>query len=212
MLLKIELSEVTLVGNVLYFLEDRAQEGFIKALVNRIVQDLPLPAESLRHDIRSARGGSTVIPEFEKFMKDSIRLSPSDISLLVISIDGNCKGYNNRVRQLKKYINETHPLIDKIAFAIPDPHIERWYILDQRAFKNGVGVDSAPQMPPYKCDKEYYKNLLRQALIDCGINSLFGGSEYAENIVKSIESLESLLHQDNSFKNFVEDVKRILQH
>jgi hypothetical protein len=203
---------VTLVVKVLYFLEDRAQEGFIRALVNRIVQDLPIPVESLQHDIRSARGGSTVIPEFEKFMKDSTRFSPSTISLLVVAIDGNCKGYNNRIKQLKKCMSETHPLVDKIAFAIPDPHIERWYIMDQRAFKNGVGVDSAPKMPPYKCDKEYYKNLLRNALINCGVSSLFGGSEYAENIVRSIVSIETLLRQDNSFKNFVEDVKRILQH
>jgi hypothetical protein len=202
---------VILVVKILYFLEDRAQEGFIKALVNRIANDLHIPSSSLVNDVRSARGGSTVITEFERFMKDTMQSRSSEVDILIVSIDGNCKGYKKRVKQLLGYIKLSHPLKNKVVFAVPDPHIERWYLMDQRAFKNGVGIDRAPQMPAYKCKKDYYKNLLHQALADSDISSLFGGAEYAENIVSNIESLDSLFNQNAGFKNFIEDLRSLLR-
>jgi hypothetical protein len=203
---------VTLVARILYFLEDRAQEGFIKALVNRIAHDIPISVNNFSHDIRSARGGSTVIPEFKRFMKDTMQISPSDVDLLVVAIDGNCKGHNERVRQLKGYVNPLHPLRSKIVYAVPDPHIERWYMMDQRAFKNGVGIDRAPDMPPYKCKKDYYKSKLRQALAESDVSSLLGGAEYAEDIVSNMESLDSLFNQNAGFQNFIEDLRNFFRH
>lgn len=188
------------------------QEGFIKALVNKIAQDLSIPADSLSHDVRSGRGGSTVIPEFERFMEDTMQTSSSDVDLLIVAIDGNCKGHSGRVRQLEKCIKQNHPLRNKVVYAVPDPHIERWYIMDQRAFKNGVGVDKAPNMPPYKCKKDYYKSLLRQALAESNIASYFGGAEYAENIVNSVTSLDSLFSQNAGFQKFVENLRNFLRH
>jgi len=40
---------------IVYFLEDRAQEGFIKAIVERVAQEEGFLQDSLSHDIRSAR-------------------------------------------------------------------------------------------------------------------------------------------------------------
>ena len=196
---------------ILYFLEDIMQEGFIKALVNRIAQDVSIPNDSLKHDVRSARGGSTVIPEFKRFMKDAMQTSSSDVDLLIVAIDGNCKGYRDRIRQLQGYISPNHPLRDKVVYAVPDPHIERWYIMDQRAFKNGVKIDRAPDMPPYKCKKDYYKSLLHQALAESNVTSLLGGAEYAENIVNNIVSLDSLGDQNAGFKNFLEYLRNFLR-
>lgn len=196
---------------ILYFLEDIMQEGFIKALVNKIAQDLSIPADSLNHDVRSGRGGSTVIPEFKKFMEDTMKTSSSGVDLLIVAIDGNCKGHRGRVRQLEKCIKQDHPLRDKVVYAVPDPHIERWYIMDQQAFKGGVGVHKAPDMPPYKCKKDYYKNLLRQTLAESDIASYLGGDEYAENIVHRITSLDSLFSQDAGFQEFVEGLRQFFR-
>jgi hypothetical protein len=192
---------------ILYFLEDRAQEGFIKALVNRVAQDESIPLNSLNHDVRSARGGSRAITEFGRFMRDTMQTSSSDVDLLIVAIDGNCKGYRDRVRQLEQYIRQNHPLRNKVVYAVPDPHIERWYMMDQRAFKNGVGVDRSPDMPPYKCKKDYYKQLLRKTLVESNVGSLLGGAEYAENIVSSITSLDSLRSQNAGFQNFVDGLR-----
>ena len=194
-------------ARILYFLEDRVQEGFIKALVNRIAQDASIPIDSLNHDVRSARGGSTVIPEFKRFMKDTIQTSSAEVDLLVIAIDGNCKGHNDRIRQLERHISQNHPLKDKVVYAVPDPHIERWYMMDQRAFKNGVGIDRAPDMPTYKCKKNYYKSLLHEALAESNVGSLLGGAEYADNIVNSITSLDSLRSQNAGFQTFIDGLR-----
>jgi len=78
---------------IVYFLEDRTQEGFIKAMVERIAKEESVSLHSLIHDIRSARGGSRIIIEFKNFLKDSIKMDLSDIDLLIVAIDGNCKGY-----------------------------------------------------------------------------------------------------------------------
>jgi len=192
---------------ILYFLEDRAQEGFIKALVNRIAQDESIPLNSLNHDVRSARGGSRAITEFKKFTRDTMQTSPSDVDLLIVAIDGNCKGSRDQIRQLKQHIRQNHPLKDKVVYAVPDPHIERWYIMDQRAFKDGVGVEKSPDMPPYKCKKDYYKKLLRDTLAESNVGSLLGGAEYAENIVSNITSLNPLLSQNAGFQTFVDGLR-----
>lgn len=196
---------------ILYFLEDRAQEGFVKALVERIAEEESIPVSSLVHNVRSARGGYRIIREFRNFLRDTVRVGTAEADLLIVAIDGNCKGYNERVTQLKKYIKATHPFKDKVVYAVPDPHIERWYIIDQRAFKNGVGLDKAPDLPVYKCKKDYYKQVLYQALKTSDVHPLLGGVEYAERIVKNIENLETLGRQNAGFQTFVEDLKRMFK-
>jgi hypothetical protein len=196
---------------ILYFLEDRAQEGFVKALVERIAKDESIPAESLIPDIRSARGGYRIIKEFRNFMKDTIETEPSEVDLLIVAIDGNCKGRAERVRELGKCIKPTHPLRDKIVYAVPDPHIERWYIMDQRAFKDGVGLERVPDMPQYKCKKDYYKQILNQTLRESNINSLLTGAEYGEKIVENIEDLESFCRLNSGCQTFMEDLRNIFR-
>lgn len=192
---------------ILYFLEDRAQEGFIKALVNRIAQDESIPLNSLNHDVRSARGGSRAIREFKTFMRDIMKTNPSDVDLLIVAIDGDCKGHRDQVDKLKQYIRQDHPLRDKVVYAVPDPHIERWYMMDQRAFKNGTGVARSPSMPPYKCKKGYYKQVVRDALAKSDTVSLLGGAEYAEGIVASMTSLDALRNQNAGFQVFVDSLR-----
>lgn len=183
------------------------QEGFIKALVNRIAQDLSIPADSLTHDVRSARGGSTVILEFKRFMRDTAQNGWTEADLLIVAIDGNCKGHSTRIRQLQKYVSQNHPLSNKVIYAVPDPHIERWYMMDQRAFKNGVGVDRAPATPSYKCKRAYYKHLLRCALAEASVGSLLGGAEYATDIVANMTSLDWLATQNAGFQTFLDGVR-----
>lgn len=213
MLSKTESYEETLVDNrrILYFLEDRAQEGFIKALVERAAEEGLIPASSLTHDIRSARYGSRVLREFKNFLRDTRKTEPSEVDLLIVAIDGNCKGHRDRIRQLERMIKPNHPFKDRVIYAVPDPHIERWYIMDQRAFKNGVGLDKAPDLPPYKCKKAHYKQAVNQALKESGVSSLLGGAEYAERIVASIKDLESFGGKNAGCKTFLEDLRNMFK-
>ena len=203
---------VTSVGSVhiLYFLEDRAQEHFIKALVRRIAEDVDIPSSNLRDNIASARGGSRVVNEFKKFIKDYSKTRMTGIDFLVVAIDGNCQSHAKRIEQLEKLVKPNYPFKGRVVYAVPDPHIERWYLLDQRAFKHGVGVGKGPDLPTYKCEKNYYKDILGKALREGGISSLLGGVEYAERIVEKIQNLDSLFPRDASFQAFVEEIKRML--
>ncbi|MDI6755449.1 MAG: DUF4276 family protein [Thermodesulfobacteriota bacterium] len=192
---------------ILYFLEDRAQEGFIKALVERVAKEEAIVPGTLIHQVRSARGGYRVIAAFRKFIKDTIKRQPPEADFLIVAIDGNCKGHKERVKELERFIKPTHPFKNKIIYAVPDPHIERWYIIDQRAFKDGVGLNKGPDLPPYKCKKEHYKQVLNRALRESKVNSLLGGVEYAEKIIDNIENLDLLAKQNAGFQNFVEDLR-----
>ena len=196
---------------ILYFLEDRAQEGFIKALVERIAKEESIPTGSLIHDVRSARGGSRIIKEFKNFLRDYSKAETIDIDFLVVAIDGNCKGYNKRINQLEGDIKPDHPFKNRVVYAVPDPHIERWYIMDQKALRDGVGIAKAPDLPPYKCKKGYYKQVLNQTLKDSNVNSTLSGAEYAERIVDNIEDMESLGRQNAGFQTFVQDLRRMFK-
>lgn len=202
-------SEVTLVDRirVVYFLEDRAQEGLIKAIVQRVAQEEGLVSIHLAHDIRSARYGSKVIREFKRFLNDLRKSQEFTPDLFVVVIDGNCKGYNQRLEQLKKFIKPTDSFRDRIVYAVPDPHIERWYLMDQRALKEATGLPQAPAMPPYKCKKDHYKQVLRNALSQPPLRSLLGGVEFAEKIVDHMVNLETLGLQNAGFERLISDLR-----
>ena len=51
--------------------------------------------------------------------------------LIVAATDANCKGLNARTRE----IADPDPRTPPVVLAIPDPHIERWLLLDGAAFK-----------------------------------------------------------------------------
>lgn len=196
---------------ILYFLEDRAQESFIKAIVRKIAEEAGIPNENLIHDIRSSRGGSMVINEFKKFIKDTMKIGITEADFLVTAVDGNCRGYIERTKELSKCVKAGHPLSEKIVYAVPDPHIERWYIMDQRAFKDGVGLNKAPALPSYKCDRDYYKRILIQTLKEEDRFTLPGVAVYAERIVDNIEDLYSLGKQEQGFKNFIDGLREMFR-
>lgn len=196
---------------ILYFLEDIAHERFITSLVKRIAADESFAYKKIHHEIRTARHGARAVGEFKKFIKDESKKEKTDVDLLIVAVDGNKKGYSERKKQLDRHVKSGHPYKNRVVYAIPDPHIERWYILDQKAFKEGVGLDKAPDLPPYKRGKDYYKNFIKKALKEGGVNSLAGGAEFAEKIVGSIHDINNLCNNDKSFKAFVDDLRNVFK-
>lgn len=192
---------------VVYFLEDRAHEGFIKALVERIAGEEGLAPTWVEHDVRSARYGSKAVVEWRKFLQEVRHWRTPHPDLWVIAIDGNCHGYTERVAQLRRYLKPTDAFQENVVFAIPDPHVERWYLIDQRALKEATGLAEAPGAPPYKCKKNFYKDELRRALAPPPVQSLLGGPEFAERIVQHMGDLRDLARQEPSFAKLVNDLR-----
>jgi hypothetical protein len=71
-----------------------------------------------------------------------------------------------------------------VSYAIPDPHIERWMLVDPRAFRAVFGRGCT--LPALKCAKDEYKRLLRSEIRESGIDAPLGGEEFAEDIVMAM--------------------------
>ena len=175
------------------FVEDFAHRQDIGALVQRIAEDFNL---DVRLDWRNAtRGYGQVVREFNTYLRDLVRHGDPSPDLIVATTDANCKGMNARIRDFGES-EASAPIIH----AVPDPHIERWLLLDGAAFKSvfGRGCDA----PDRKCDRNRYKQRLVQTIFAAGITPNLGGMEFAEEVVQQMD-IGRAEQTDDSFRRFV---------
>lgn len=183
------------------FVEDYAHRQVIGALVQRIAEECEI---AIHLDWRNAvRGHGKVIAELNDYMRDLRRQGGPWPDLIVVATDANCKGINERTREIGGR-DEPAPMI----LAIPDPHIERWLLLDGAAFKTvfGKGCDA----PDQQCDRNRYKQRLIEAIHATGTIPILGGIEYAEDIVQQI-NINRVTQVDRSFRRFVEELRDMFQ-
>jgi len=145
------------------FVEDRGHEAFLQALVDRLATQYHL---SIERSFPSARGGhGTVISKLKNYIADLKDKGLPD--LLIVAIDGNCKGYTVRKQEIEHAL-KGYP--GQVIYAIPDPHVERWYLLDSAAFKSALGKGCSA--PAQKCDRDRYKRLLLEVFVMLGFSLL----------------------------------------
>jgi hypothetical protein len=137
-----------------------------------------------KDDVRAARGGKS-IGAFKQILQDTGAFGENfPFDLLIVASDGNCKGYVEKRQQLSGYAERSvRHFLDRVVFAIPDPHIERWYMDDPQGFNRALGFGALPVLPSYKCEKGLYKNVMQQAVTSPDVYVQFGGYEYGEEIV-----------------------------
>ena len=175
------------------FGEDIGHEKVIGALVNRIGREMRIET---RLDWRSATGGhGKVAQEFKRYLRDLRQPSDRRPDLIVVATDANCKGLNERRKEIAVSDATT-----TVIHAIPDPHIERWLLLDSAAFRNvfGSGCDA----PDKKCSRGRYKTRLIKAIHEAGGTPGIGGIEFAEDIVGAMD-IKHVSQQDKSFQQFI---------
>lgn len=179
---------------VFYFLEDIAHESFIKALVEKVCQGV-----MIEHSVRNASGGSRVLGELKRFLDDT-RLD----GLLIVAIDSNCHPYKGRRKEVAGIVKDSVPM--PYALAIPNPHIERWYMLDASALNRALGFKGTLSIKRAKCKRDYYKNLFDRVLKESGQIAPLGAPDFAENIVQEMD-LYAAGKTDSSFKHFIQDIE-----
>jgi len=207
---------------VVCFFEDVAQERLIGTLIDRVAEEIGIRRQRLQREVRVAEPGFRVHEQLKTFAKQGTHeLSGPDV-VLVVAIDCNCMGRATRQKQLEKSMGVKRRNGRKgkppdgivaghhIVFCLPDPHIERWYIADQHAFNEAIGPRTAPQMPAYKCEQDYYKSILREALTKADSRPLLGGAEYGELIAQKI-NLQWLSGADAAFKSFYDELRGALK-
>lgn len=195
---------------VIYFLEDKAHEGFIKSVVEKIAL-LENPTNIVESRILSGRKGSKILKDFHAFMRDIEKTNNTSFDFIVITVDGNCKGSIEKIRELQRRIRQTNPYKDKVVYAVPDPHIEKWYIMDQHAFKHALNLNNPPALPAYKCARGYYKDVINRSIADAGFFSYLGAAEYAEDIINNINDIYGLGRMYTDFGAFVDSLRRMIR-
>ena len=185
---------------VLLFVEDFGHDEILRAVISRLAHEYGIEVSITS---RSATGGhGRVLSELEQYV-GRMQQEPGSIpDLLVVATDANCNKYSRR----KKTINETLPMTLQYltVCAIPDPHIERWLLIDSWAFKAVLGKGCAA--PPRKCERALYKRLLIEAIRDAGVTPLIGGIEHARDIVDHID-FGYVERTDNSFGKFLSEIQ-----
>ena len=189
---------------ILLFVEDRAQESFIKPLLARICREAGAEATI---SVRSAsRGFGQVKHRLDQLLKDWQKGQQSLPDVIVAAADANSVGYNQRKREIQQAAGA--PLADLLVVAIPDPHIERWLLLDSLAFKKVLG-QGCPA-PDRIYDKERYKQLFSDAVRATGVDPPLGGIEYAEELANAV-NLQTLAGQDRGFESLWRDFRQALR-
>jgi len=188
---------------IILFGEDYGHEAVLVPLINRLADDRRV---AVRVATRSCRHGhGRAITEMQTFLREVVAgLSPMP-DLIVVAIDANCKGLNPQTADIRKAVPAA--LRNIVVCAIPAPHMERWLLLDPRAFKAVLGRGC--QAPNAKCERDRYKRLLREAVSATGVTTLLGGLEYAEDLVKEFD-LKRARHVDKAFDRAVGGLSSVL--
>ena len=181
---------------VALFVEDYAHEQVIGGLVERIADECNIRVQL---DWRNAvRGRGEVVTQFKDYLRDLRHQGGPWPDLIIAATDANCKGLNERRKEISIAGAPAPTLL-----AVPDPHIERWLLLDGSAFKTVFGKGCKP--PDQKCDRDRYKGLLIEAILAAGHLPNLGGIEYARDIVLHMD-IHRAAALDKSYRRFVEDL------
>ena len=181
------------------FVEDRAHEEFLKAMINRIAKE---EKKEVVIQVRSARGGhGRVLDELEIYQKAILQTKGSFLrmpDLLFIAIDANCSNFNDVRRDIERSLEARFR--DRAIIACPDPHVERWYLADPESFRKVIGV--GPKIGRRKCERDYYKGILSKAIIDSGNPPTLGGIEFARELVENMDFYRAR-KGERSFNHFL---------
>lgn len=182
------------------FVEDTAHRLVVGALVERVARERNTEIEL---DYRNASGGhGRVASSFSRYARDLRRQRGSPPDFAVVATDANCKGWNERAGEFRRAAEPTF-LSGRVVFAIPDPHIERWLLLDGAAFHAAVGRGC--NAPDRKCGRDEYKQRLVEAIVAAGKPAGPGGLEFAEPIVSNMD-IQRAARDDRSFGRFIDDL------
>ena len=92
-----------------------------------------------------------------------------------------------------------------VISAIPDPHIERWFLLDSAAFKTVFGKGCPA--PDQKCEQDRYKRLLLNAIHEAGVDPSLVDTEYVAALANAM-NLQRMEQIDDSMGRLLRALQR----
>ena len=186
--------------NISIFAEDRTLERFIIALTERLANTYHVKINLSHHSVRGGQG--KVINALKKYQQD-LRRNQEDLpDLIIVGTDSNCKGSLEQEREIHQAISDYTSLV---ISATPEPHIERWLLLDSEAFKTVFGRGCP--IPDQKCEQDRYKKLLLNAIIEAGIMPPLDGTERVNELVDAMD-LQRVAQIDKSIDRLLSALQR----
>ncbi|RKU31282.1 hypothetical protein C6497_01980 [Candidatus Poribacteria bacterium] len=182
------------------FVEDVIHEDFLTALIQRLADENDLKCKINASSVRGGRG--KVLSEFSQYiqdLQDNLLESPD---LIIVATDSNCKGIVDREKEINQY---TAIFSDIVINMIPEPHIERWLLLDSEAFKKVYGKGCIK--PDNKCEKGRYKHQLLNAIFNATMTSPIDGTERIDELINAMD-LQRLIQSDRSIRRFLTQLQQ----
>jgi hypothetical protein len=201
---------------IAYRLEDRGHEQFIPPLVRRMANEEAfnrgetLVFKEFSERIQSFPGlmsshGNRVEKDLEQFLDDAQNYIDTDI--LVVCRDANSEGPHVRRKQLNEIVN-AFPIAGSlhIVFALPDPYIGYWYLMDKVALAKALQIEQITLLiPKGKTERDFYKTLLKQICKEAGYSS--NGIEYGKDIAAHL-NINQMARNQPTFRSLLDDVRR----
>jgi len=179
------------------FAEDFGHEAVLVPMIDCLAARYEVKAKVRPISVRGGFG--KVAAELKEYVQALLKYRESLPDLVVVATDANCEGFRSRRDGLRE---TAQPIEDRVVYAVPDPHVERWLLRDPAAFKSVLATPC--KIPDQKCDRDRYKSLLIQAIRAAGASPLIGGMEYADDIVRQMDLGPTT--KDDDFCAFLQDL------
>lgn len=186
--------------NINLFVEDEAHEVFLIALIQRLANVHNIEINSKASSVRGGHG--KVLAELRQYKRDLQRNQEDLPDLIIVGTDSNCKGLSERETEINQVTSDLGHLVITM---IPEPHIERWLLLDSEAFKVvfGKGCPS----PDQKCERDRYKKMLLNAIYQATMVSPLDAIERVGELVNAMD-LQRMAQNDRSIQRFFNTLQR----
>lgn len=165
--------------NISLFAEDEAHEDFLTTLAQRFAETYRVEIEMTTYSVSGGYG--RVISELKQYHRDLQSHQEALPHLILVGTDGNCKKPPEREQEIRQAISG---FTDFVISAVPEPHIERWLLLDAEAFKTVFGKGCPA--PDQKCERDRYKRLLLNAILQAGSEPSLTNFGYVADIVNAM--------------------------
>ena len=186
--------------NINLFVEDVAHEDFLTALIQRLADEYKVEISIKPSSVRGGHG--TVITELKQYLRDLQHYKEDLPDLVIVGTDSNCKGLLERETEINQV---TSNLGNLVISMIPEPHIERWFLLDSEAFKTVFGKGCP--VPDQKCERGRYKGLLLNAIYRATMTPPIDGIERVEELVYAMD-FQRVEQSDRSIRRFLTALQR----
>ncbi len=189
--------------DVYLFAEDVGHELVVGALVRRIAADAGLEVAVRPQSVRGGYGRTVAaVRQYAAAVRRGREATPD---VLVVATDADRAGHAERFKAIRDTAGPE--LAGRLVCAIPEPHVERWLLVDGHAFRVAVGRGCSA--PDQKWGKDRYKQLLAQAVRDAGRPVVLEGLEHAQSIVAAMD-LPAAAQADAQLGKFIDAMRSAL--